>query len=110
MTADKSKRAAGLQLNMGKCGILLPPNSPRPPNGSLPPGVKINTDGIRLAGAPIGTDDFCKQFVRNQVTDATSRLDKLAVFNPQAVIDMIQLCIIPVPRTSHPTGTHPRRV
>ena len=31
-------------------------------------GVKITTEGRRLFGAPIGTDDFCKEFLQDQVS------------------------------------------
>ena len=59
----------GLELNFGKCKILLPPDAPDPPRTgkfALHKGIKVVRDGLRLGGAPIGTDELCSGTVRRR--------------------------------------------
>ena len=70
LVRDESLRIAGLRLNSGKCFLLLPPDE----DGShvdatqitasspqdFPPDLTIVTDGLKICGAPIGTDEFCR--------------------------------------------------
>ena len=56
--AKEAMTMAGLRLNFSKCYALAPPGIPDPPPGALPDGTSLVRDGIKLAGAPIGTDQF----------------------------------------------------
>ena len=54
--AEESRRVAGLELNFSKCHCLAPAKLRDPKPGMLPKGTNLERNGIRLAGAPIGTD------------------------------------------------------
>ena len=55
----------------------------------------MNTDGIRLAGAPIGTADFCQKYVAAKMDETIRTLDTLKGFDPQAGLAMVRSTMIP---------------
>jgi hypothetical protein len=63
---ELSKEYAGLSLNTDKCGLLLPTGAP-PPSAEtrslFPASFDFQDQGFRIAGSPIGTDEFVCAFV-----------------------------------------------
>jgi hypothetical protein len=75
-----SKELAGLSLNSSKCGMLLPEGAPPPDEDTkalFPAGFDFQARGLRIAGSPIGTDDFVKEFVENKLCDAVEKLQAI---------------------------------
>ena len=93
--ATESKKVAGLELNFSKCHVLAPKNFPDPPPGILPAGVNLERDGLRLAGTPIGTDEFCKQFMDKQVASVAKKMRKLEGMDPQTGYALLRSGIVP---------------
>lgn len=78
--ARLSKELAGLNLNVDKCGILLPPGAPPPTEETravFPTGFDFRVDGFRIAGSPIGTQDFMENFVQKKLAEAVSKLQAI---------------------------------
>ena len=48
-----------------------------------------------MAGAPIGTDDFCKNFVKEKVKSVKKRIQCLSGIDPQVGMYLIRKCLIP---------------
>ncbi len=61
--ADDAKNTLNLDLNLDKCALLLPPGHASAPSCFSGMKVSISGRGTKVAGAPIGDDDFCAQFV-----------------------------------------------
>jgi hypothetical protein len=77
-----SKEDLGLTLNLDKCGLLLPINAPEPApevKALFAPGFKFHRDGLRIGGAPVGTETYTDAFVATKVQEAT---DKLKILVP----------------------------
>ena len=80
--AAESKAKANLQLNFSKCNILAPPGIKDPIPGTLPPGTSLKREGLRLAGAPIGKDSFCSNYIAEQVRNIKKKIDALEGIDP----------------------------
>ena len=93
--ADESMKVAGLSLNFSKCHALAPAaiGDPNLKNAedllTLPKGTSLEREGIRLAGAPIGTDNFCRKYIIVQVRDATSKMKALEGIDPQTGFNLL---------------------
>ena len=73
---DLSLLLAGLTLNAEKGALLLPAGAPLPTpdvRKLFPAQFEFRQDGMRVAGAPIGTDVFMREFVNAKVVEASSR-------------------------------------
>ncbi len=93
--ADKSMEIAGLKLNFGKCHLLLPKQWPDPPTegeGALPKGITVDREGVRMAGAPIGTDKYVVKFICSQVDAIKTRIEALSDIDPQVGFNLLRLC------------------
>ena len=82
--------------NASKDKLLLPNGAPRPPNPSHTYGIDLSKiitfDGIRVAGAPIGNDDFMASFADKKVDAATAKTQAIASLcpdEPQVALAMI---------------------
>ena len=66
------KTVCGLSLNPKKCTILVRPETKRLLDEEfphwVPDGVPVVTDGVRLLGAPVGSDDFVERFLTEKLT------------------------------------------
>ena len=60
--AADAKDALDLDLNWGKCALLLPPRHVAAPDGFA--GMEVSARGMKVAGAPIGNDDFLRRVRR----------------------------------------------
>jgi hypothetical protein len=94
----ESMERCGLELNFSK-GFVVPGKEQAWPVGAvLPPGTVVKTDGIRLAGAPLGTDAFCKAYVEDEVSEMVSKLHRLKGLarhekGPQVGLRILQQCL-----------------
>jgi hypothetical protein len=105
VTRHEAMEIAGLSVNMSKTAILLPLDAQgntvnleefqRPPN--LPSDLKIVTHGIKLAGAPIGTDDFVRDYTRECLTHFEKRLFALPGIDPQVGFGLLRSCVASAP-------------
>jgi hypothetical protein len=55
-------------------------------------GMKVSARGTKVAGAPIGDDDFCAKFVQLKVQEATA----LEGIHPQVGMLLLRLCCMPL--------------
>jgi hypothetical protein len=104
-TRDEAKRIAGLSLNMDKSGVLLPLDA----DGSVvdiesislpdnfPSDLKILNTGLKVGGAPIGTDDFVREFTRDCLNHFEQRLSALPGIDPQTGIGLLRVCVASAP-------------
>ena len=70
-------RPRGIFVNRDKACLLLPLDAPDPPAGVLPDWVKVVRDGLVVAGAAIGTEDFVHCHFAHAVEDYRLSLAKL---------------------------------
>jgi hypothetical protein len=76
------------------CSLLLPPRH------SIAPacfnGIKVSTRGFKVAGAPIGDDDFCVDFTGRRVTEALAKIHAVKGIDPQVGMLLLRLCCMPM--------------
>ena len=61
----------------------------------LPKGTNLERNGIRLAGAPIGTDEFCKNYMKKKVNEIKLKMNALDGINPQIGLALLRTGIVP---------------
>jgi hypothetical protein len=89
---ELSRTLAGLSLNVHKSGMLLPITAPLPTQevrDLFPAFFEFRQDGMRVAGSPIGTDEFMHEFVRLKVVESTAKLAAIKLVGKKS------------PRTAH---------
>ena len=95
---DLSLLLAGLTLNAEKGALLLPAGAPLPTahvRKLFPPQFEFRQDGMRVAGAPIGTDAFMCEFLNAKVVEACDKLAAIKVVgkkSPRAAHRLITSC------------------
>ncbi len=63
-----AKSNLNLDLNLGKLALLLPPDHALLPEDLVCfDRIKLPAHGMRVAGAPLGDDAYCAEFVRQKV-------------------------------------------
>jgi hypothetical protein len=75
-----SRDCAGLVLNACKCGLLLPVGAPLPTDevrALFPVGFVFQVDGFRVAGSPIGTPAFMREFVEKKLAENIGKLQAI---------------------------------
>jgi hypothetical protein len=88
----------GLELNFSKCNVLVPEDQPMCPPHLLPKGVSVTREGIRLAGAPLGTDAFCRSFVMDKINEIGVKVKEVRKlvshrYGPQVGYALMQKCV-----------------
>ena len=90
---------AGKRLNVAKSALLVHPGSAHLvgraenlPVGAFPV-LSLHTNGIKLLGAPIGTETFRKAFVARKIDQATSSVPALTHLAPWATWSLLRHCI-----------------
>ena len=74
---DLSFELAGLTLNPGKGSLLLPVGAPLPTaevRALFPAGFEFRQDGVRIAGSPVGTDAFMREFLKAKLAETATKL------------------------------------
>ena len=90
-----AKDSLNLDLNMSKCALLLPPDhSLMEEDLECFEGMKRPADGMRVAGAPIGNDAFCAQFVGRKVDAALAKCRALRGIHPQVGLLLLRKCCV----------------
>ena len=79
-----AKTNLNLDLNLGKCALLLPPGHALLPEDLVCfDGIKLPARGMRVAGAPLGDDVYCADFVGQKVDAALAKCRALRGIHPQ---------------------------
>jgi hypothetical protein len=92
-----AKQNLNLELNRGKCALLLPPGHPLLPGDlEIFQDVKLPANGMRVAGAPIGDDNYCADFVKQKVTAAVAKCCALKGLDPQVAMLLLRRCCAPL--------------
>ena len=95
---ELSSMLAGLTLNAEKGALLLPADAPLPTpevRALFPEQFQFRQDGMRVAGAPIGTDVFMKEFINAKVVEASDKLSVIKIVgkrSPRAAHRLITSC------------------
>ena len=71
---DRLGNPHGLFRHPGKSKLLIPPEAPDP-DPSL--GLAFCRDGVVVAGAPIGTDDYISTFTATKVISCNEKVDRI---------------------------------
>ena len=104
-TKREAKRIAGLKLNLSKSGLLLPlqPDGSPYDVGALelpddfPDDLRIVTTGLKIGGAPVGTDAFIRDFTEEVLDHFEERATALPGINPQVGFGLLRLCVASAP-------------
>jgi len=91
--ASDAKATLNLDLNLAKCALLLPPGHRTVPDGFA--GLKVETRGMQVAGAPIGDDDYCTEAVGRKVDAALDKARALRGIHPQVGLLLLRMCCLP---------------
>ena len=86
----ESLKAAGLELNLGKCYILPPRDSEPPDVSDLPDSVSVK-EGVRVVGSPIGSPAFCVEFVEKAVDKVLLKASAMVDIHPQLALRALKL-------------------
>ena len=90
-----AKKTLNLDLNLGKCALLLPPgHALLPEDLECFEGIKLPARGMRVAGAPIGDDDYCAEFVGQKVDAALAKCRALRGIHPQVGMLLLRKCCV----------------
>ena len=104
-TRTQAKAIAGLDVNVSKTKLLLPCTDnggthdldtlQRPED--FPTDLQLVVDGIKVAGAPVGTDDFVRQFVTDALLDIERRTHAIRGMDPQVGLGLLRICVSTAP-------------
>jgi hypothetical protein len=96
--AADAKDNLNLELSLPKCALLLPRGHPLLLEDlACFEGVKGSSEflrGMRIAGAPIGHDDFCDTFVGQKVDAALAKCRALRGIHPQVGVWLLRKCCV----------------
>jgi hypothetical protein len=88
-----AKTNLNLDLNLGKCALLLPPDHALLPEDLVRfDGIKAR--GMRVAGAPLGDDVYCAEFVGQKVDAALAKCRALRGIHPQVGVLLLRKCCV----------------
>ena len=91
--AAHAKDALDLELNVAKCALLLPPGHAAAPDCFV--GMEVSSRRTKVAGAPIGDDDFCAEFVGHRVDTVLAKIRALRGMHPQVGMLLLRMCCLP---------------
>ena len=93
--AADAKSNLNLDLNLAKCALLLPPgHALLEEDLECFEGIKLPARGMRVAGAPIGDDDYCAEFVGQKVDAALAKCRALRGIHPQVGMLLMRKCCV----------------
>ena len=90
---------SGRSLNISKCRILVHPDSahlvvwPKNWRPGLCATLPVVSTGMKLLGAPIGTEVFRRDFVEQRISKATASVPALAHLAPWATWNVLRYCV-----------------
>ena len=90
---------SGRRLNIPKCRVLVHPDSahlvvwPKAWSPGLCATLPVVTTGMKLLGAPIGTEVFRRDFVAQKVIKAAASVPALEHVTPSATWSMLRYCV-----------------
>ncbi len=58
-------------------------------------GMEVSARGTKVAGAPIGDDDFCAEFVGQRVDTVLAKIRALRGMHPQVGMLLLRMCCLP---------------
>ncbi len=97
--SGQARSSLNLELNASKCALLLPRGHEE---GVADGGVaacfqslRVHTKGMKVAGAPVGDDDYCVDFVADKVDAMETKLRALRGINPKVGILLLRKCAMP---------------
>ena len=104
-TRDEARRVAGLEVNIAKCKVLLPLGPDDQPLDlrdlvlpqGFPTDLPISVQGIKVAGTPVGTDLFVREFVMDALDTYQERILALPGMNPQVGFGLLRMCVSSAP-------------
>lgn len=114
---DLEAAKVGLSFDNDKAQLLLPRGWIPPVDPAVLPRLDVRSDvltdltrqGTEIVGAPVGSDKFCKQFVKKTLKGMMSHNKDLAQVHPQAASKLILKCVSPAPgyltQVCHPSMT-----
>ena len=89
---SEAQKYLNLELNLGKCALLLPQDHVLlPEDAKCFEDTKVEARGMRVAGAPIGNDEFCAEFVGAKVDAAKAKIGALRGIHPQVGLLLLML-------------------
>ena len=59
-------------------------------------GIRVCADGMKVAGAPIGTDEYCAEFVGLKVDSTVAKIRALQGIHPQVGMLLLRQCCMPM--------------
>ncbi|CAI7809651.1 unnamed protein product [Closterium sp. NIES-53] len=80
----------GLAHNPAKCEAW---SAPVLDPATLPPGIKISLDGVRVLGSPIGPPTGCATRVRERLSAVVKPLPLLSQMDPQLCLLLLTRCV-----------------
>jgi hypothetical protein len=96
-TFDKLAAPHGIVLNHEKSKLLIPVDAPDPDDMSIfPDGFIITREGLEIAGAAIGTDDYVRTSANKAVGKFESKFDSLtplSIAKPRMTMQIITSCL-----------------
>ena len=115
---NKGAAKVGLSFANDKAQVLLPKHwFPTTSGNILPAGLQVRSNtfddpsvrGIEVVGAPVGSFDFCSNFVQNALNDMLRNAETLLQLHPQCATQLLRECVCPAPaylsQVCHPNLT-----
>jgi hypothetical protein len=85
---DKIETDLHLKVNATKLELLLPPNAPPPTQYTFPGGLSVTTNGLKIGGAPIGSQAFIDSFLAKKLDSFQGLLNQIAGFGDQPYVGL----------------------
>ena len=104
-TRREAKRIAGLDVNLEKTKLLLPLGPDGKPYDldtlllpeGFPADLKIVVDGLKVGGAPVGTDAFVCEFTADTLDGFKERIMALPGMDPQVGYGLLRMSVSSAP-------------
>jgi hypothetical protein len=94
---DRHANPIGIERNIGKGKIVVPPDAPLPRCATRSNGITINVvkDGMMVSGAPVGTPEYIQAAAEEKLAEAARKLNSIRLFGqeyPGMGIKMLMEC------------------
>ncbi len=93
--SGQARSSLNLELNnASKCALLLPRGHDEGVAACFQ-SLRVHTKGMKVAGAPVGDDDYCVDFVADKVDTIETKLRALRGINSQVGMLLLRKCAMP---------------